>query len=140
MFLITLQNCRRQPLRVDPFRSFLLLIALGCYPPSVLKLLESFENIALVDPSVVLVIGTLVGPFDQREILLFLFLNYCLHLSVVFGEKARLRKVYLILRSFCLTCQLRFLKIDFCRYSSTASLSPSVFTLLLFRCTSIGFC
>lgn len=52
-------------------------------------------------------------------------------------KKTKWAIFYIIFRSFCFTCQLRFLKIDFSLYNYELNLSPSVLILLPLLCSFI---
>ena len=66
----------------------------------------------------------------QHPLIRLLFVYHSLQIAEVSLQKTTSQSSYVIFWSLCRTCQLRFLYIDFCLWSSLITVGP----LLLFLC------
>ena len=100
--------CRRSRVTIFLFTTL-------CYEPSfIIRYRQLLQNIWSKDTADISSTLISFGSFDKFSVLFFFFLNDSLKLSVVLLKNTKWINLYLILRSFCLDCQLKFLKIDFC--------------------------
>jgi hypothetical protein len=76
-----------------------------------------------------LIVVVELRPLGEVDVLLLLLVDDVLELSIIALQETASHDRYLIFLSFCLSCQLRLLKMDFWRSSSTLAGLTSVLTL-----------
>lgn len=115
------------------WHSNLLIVMTFCdKPPFLFRWRQLTQNMRAVDIARLLFVSVYICSPHECSIVFFFLFDNSLQLRIVALKEAEYMWPYPIFLSFCCTCQLRFLNIDFCLWSSLANLSPYVFNLLPF--------